>query len=198
MEEVANQPMVKNGVDLEELVKNLLIAVGEDPNREGLGRTPRRVARSLEFLTEGYRKSIKELLSGAVFEEKYNEMVIVKDIDFYSMCEHHLLPFYGKCHIAYIPNGKILGLSKIPRIVEVYSRRLQVQERFTQQVADTLYDLLNPAGVAVVAEAHHLCMMMRGVEKQNSVATTSAMLGVFREDLRTREEFLNLITSKLS
>ncbi len=198
MDEVANQPMVKNGVDLEELVRNLLLAVGEDPNRDGLGRTPRRVARSLEFLTEGYRKSIKELLSGAVFEEKYNEMVIVKDIDFYSMCEHHLLPFYGKCHIAYIPNGKILGLSKIPRIVEVYSRRLQVQERFTQQVADTLYDLLNPAGVAVVAEAHHLCMMMRGVEKQNSVATTSAMLGVFREDLRTREEFLNLITSKLS
>ncbi len=198
MEEVANQPIVKNGVDLEELVRNLLLAVGEDPNRDGLGRTPRRVARSLEFLTEGYRKSIKELLSGAVFEEKYNEMVIVKDIDFYSMCEHHLLPFYGKCHIAYIPNGKILGLSKIPRIVEVYSRRLQVQERFTQQVADTLYDLVNPAGVAVVAEAHHLCMMMRGVEKQNSVATTSAMLGVFREDLRTREEFLNLITSKLS
>lgn len=198
MEEVANQPMVKNGVDLEELVRNLLLAVGEDPNRDGLGRTPRRVARSLEFLTEGYRMSIKELLSGAVFEEKYNEMVIVKDIDFYSICEHHLLPFYGKCHIAYIPNGKILGLSKIPRIVEVYSRRLQVQERFTQQVADTLYDLLNPAGVAVVAEAHHLCMMMRGVEKQNSVATTSAMLGVFREDIRTREEFLNLINSKLS
>ncbi len=198
MDEVANQPMVKNGVDLEELVRNLLLAVGEDPNRDGLGRTPRRVARSLEFLTQGYRMSIKELLSGAVFEEKYNEMVIVKDIDFYSMCEHHLLPFYGKCHIAYIPNGKILGLSKIPRIVEVYSRRLQVQERFTQQVADSLYDLLNPAGVAVVAEAHHLCMMMRGVEKQNSVATTSAMLGVFREDLRTREEFLNLITSKLS
>ena len=198
MDEVANQPMVKNGVDLEELVRNLLLAVGEDPNRDGLGRTPRRVARSLEFLTEGYRMSVKELLSGAVFEEKYNEMVIVKDIDFYSMCEHHLLPFYGKCHIAYIPNGKILGLSKIPRIVEVYSRRLQVQERFTQQVADSLYDLLNPAGVGVVAEAHHLCMMMRGVEKQNSVATTSAMLGVFREDIRTREEFLNLISSKLS
>jgi GTP cyclohydrolase I len=167
--------------------------IGENPLREGLQKTPQRVARMYEFLTRGYREDIKKVLSAAVFEEKYSEMVIVKDIDFYSLCEHHLVPFYGKCHIAYIPNGKIIGLSKMPRLVEIFARRLQVQERLTQQIADTLYECLNPDGVGVVMEARHLCMMMRGVEKQNSIATTSAMLGVFRDDVKTRSEFLTLI-----
>src|ERR1041385_8601044 len=179
-------------------VEEILSLIGEDPDREGLQRTPRRVAKAWKFLTSGYKQDIKKVLNGAVFTEKYNEMVIVKDIDFFSLCEHHLLPFYGKAHIAYIPNGKILGLSKLPRIVEVFSKRLQVQERMTQQIADTLYETLEPDGVAVVIEARHLCMMMRGVEKQHSVATTSAMLGSFREDERTRNEFLNLISSKLA
>lgn len=183
---------------LEEAVKEIIALVGEDPNREGLLRTPHRVAKAWGFLTSGYSQDIKAVLNGAVFTEKYDEMVIVKDIDFFSLCEHHMLPFYGKAHMAYIPNGKILGLSKLPRIVEVFSRRLQVQERMTQQIADTLYETLEPDGVAVVIEARHLCMMMRGVEKQNSVATTSAMLGSFREDERTRNEFLKLIDSKLA
>jgi GTP cyclohydrolase I len=183
---------------LEGAVEEILSLIGEDPDREGLQRTPRRVAKAWKFLTSGYKQDIKKVLNGAVFTEKYNEMVIVKDIDFFSLCEHHLLPFYGKAHIAYIPNGKILGLSKLPRIVEVFSKRLQVQERMTQQIADTLYETLEPDGVAVVIEARHLCMMMRGVEKQHSVATTSAMLGSFREDERTRNEFLNLISSKLA
>ena len=183
---------------LEDTVKEILEIIGEDSNREGLKRTPHRVAKAWEFLTSGYHQDVKKILNGAVFKEKYNEMVIVKDIDFFSLCEHHMLPFYGKAHIAYIPNGKILGLSKIPRIVEVFSRRLQVQERMTQQIAETLYTALEPDGVAVVVEARHLCMMMRGVEKQNSVATTSAMFGSFREDERTRNEFLNLLSSKLA
>lgn len=183
---------------LEPIIEQLLIGIGEDPKREGLAATPRRVAKAYEFLTKGYHEDIKKVLNGAIFNEKYSEMVIVKDIDFFSMCEHHMLPFFGKAHVAYIPNGKIVGLSKIPRIVEVFSRRLQVQERLTQQIAEILYEALTPEGVGVVVEARHMCMMMRGVEKQNSIATTSAMLGVFRDDSRTRGEFLHLIESKLS
>jgi len=184
--------------DLEKTIKELLALVGEKPGREGLLQTPHRVAKSLEFLTSGYDHDINAILNGAIFTEKYDEMVIVKDIDFFSLCEHHMLPFFGKAHIAYIPNGKIVGLSKIPRVVEVFSRRLQVQERLTQQIAETLFQSLQPDGVGVVIEARHLCMMMRGVEKQNSVATTSAMLGSFRDDERTRNEFLKLVDSKLS
>jgi len=188
---------VATNAQLETTVRNLLEQIGEDPAREGLAKTPQRVARMYEFLTRGYHQDVKEVLNGAVFQEKYSEMVIVKDIDFFSLCEHHLVPFYGKCHIAYIPNGKIIGLSKLPRLVEVFARRLQVQERLTQQIAETLYDCLSPDGVSVVMEARHLCMMMRGVEKQNSVATTSAMLGVFRDDVKTRNEFLTLINRRL-
>jgi len=183
---------------MEELVAKMLKAIGEDPAREGLLRTPLRVARAYDFFTSGYKTDIKTVLNGAVFSEKYSEMVIVKDIDFYSLCEHHLLPFFGKAHIAYIPNGKIIGLSKLPRIVDVFSRRLQVQERLTQEIANTLHEVLNPDGVAVVVEARHMCMMMRGVQKQNSLATTSAMHGVFRDDVKTRQEFLSLIESKLA
>ncbi len=178
---------------VEGLIEELLRRIGEDPSRDGLVKTPQRVANMYEFLTKGYREDIKQVLTGAIFEEKYSEMVIVKDIDFFSLCEHHLIPFYGKCHIAYIPDGRLLGLSKLPRLVEIFSRRLQVQERLTQQIAETLYECLHPQGVGVVIEARHLCMMMRGVEKQNSVATTSAMLGTFRSDEKTRTEFLTLI-----
>lgn len=181
---------------IEAQVKLLLEELGEDPNREGLVRTPKRVAKAYEFLTQGYHKDVKSALNGAIFEEKYDEMVVVKDIDFFSLCEHHLLPFFGKVHIAYVPNGKIVGLSKIPRIVEIFSRRLQVQERMTQEIADTIDEFLQPKGVGVVSEARHMCMMMRGVEKQNSVATASAMHGLFKEDARTRSEFLNLISFK--
>jgi GTP cyclohydrolase I len=189
--------LLKRGT-LEGLVAQMLSVLGEDPKREGLQQTPRRVAKAFEFLTDGYRQDVEKVLNGAIFNESYSEMVIVKEIDFFSMCEHHMLPFFGRVHIAYIPNGKIVGLSKIPRIVEVFSRRLQVQERLTQQIAQTLFDALNPDGVGVVMEARHMCMMMRGVEKQNSVATTSAMLGTFRDDVKTRSEFLNLIGSNLS
>jgi len=181
---------------VKDLVKTLLTEIGEDPEREGLLSTPIRVAKAYEFLTSGYQQDIDEVLNGAIFNEKYDEMVLVKNIDFYSMCEHHLLPFYGKVHVAYIPNGKIVGLSKVPRIVEVFARRLQVQERMTQQIADTIAKYLQPIGVAVVAEAFHMCMMMRGVQKQNSSATTSAVHGVFKEDARTRSEFINLISHK--
>ncbi|MFN4110884.1 MAG: GTP cyclohydrolase I FolE [Ignavibacteria bacterium] len=179
------------------LVRQLLFEIGENPDREGLIKTPERVAKAFEFLTRGYHQEIHEIMNKAIFTEKYDEMVIVKDIDFYSMCEHHLLPFFGKAHIAYIPNGKIIGLSKIPRLVEIFARRLQVQERLTQQIADTLNEYLKPDGVGVVIEAMHMCMMMRGVEKQNSIATTSAMHGSFKEDERTRSEFLTLIKSSL-
>lgn len=186
-------------MDLEVLEKNItsiLTEMGEDPNREGLLKTPKRVAKAYEFLTRGYRKDIEKVLNGAIFSEDYDEMVIVKDIDYYSLCEHHMIPFYGKVHVAYIPNGKIVGISKIPRIVDVFARRLQIQERMTQQIADTINDALHPQGVAVVCEGYHMCMMMRGVQKQNSITTTSAMRGIFRESQRTRAEFLNLIVRK--
>jgi GTP cyclohydrolase I len=180
--------------NLEGLVRNVLVELGEDPEREGLVRTPERVAQAYKFLTRGYEVDENELLNKAIFDVSYDEIVIVKDIDFYSLCEHHILPFYGKCHVAYIPNKKVIGLSKIPRIIEMYSRRLQVQERMTKQIGDLLFRMLEPQGVAVVCEARHLCMMMRGVEKQNSVATTSCMLGVFKENAKTRDEFLRLIS----
>jgi len=182
---------------VEKSVSTILYEIGEDVNRDGLKRTPHRVAKAYEFLTQGYKKNIDEVLNGAIFNEKYDEMVIVKDIDFYSMCEHHLLPFYGKVHVAYIPDGKIVGLSKIPRIVDVYARRLQVQERMTQEIADTIEKYLSPKGVAVVAEGFHMCMMMRGVEKQNSITTTSAVHGIFKNDERTRIEFLDLIRKRM-
>jgi GTP cyclohydrolase IA len=178
---------------MQDLVRNLLVHLGEDPDREGLVNTPKRVERSLRFLTSGYGADIDDVLNDALFTVDYSEMVIVKDIDFYSLCEHHLLPFFGKCHVAYIPSDKVIGLSKIPRLVDVFSRRLQVQERLTNQIAETIRDKIVPLGVAVVMEATHLCMSMRGVEKQNSVAVTSAMLGVFRDNARTRMEFLELV-----
>ena len=178
---------------MQEIIRELLARIGEDPTREGLLDTPRRIEKSLRFLTSGYGADVDATLNNALFTVDYNEMVIVKDIDFYSLCEHHMLPFFGKCHVAYIPNGKVVGLSKIPRLVDIYARRLQVQERLTNQVASTLLEKIRPLGVAVVTEATHLCMAMRGVEKQNSVAVTSAMLGAFRTDARTRSEFLNLI-----
>jgi GTP cyclohydrolase I len=178
---------------MQDIIRQLLAGLGEDPSREGLVNTPKRVEQTMRFLTSGYDADVDAMLNNALFTVDYNEMVIVKDIDFYSLCEHHLLPFFGKCHIAYIPNGKVVGLSKIPRLVDIYARRLQVQERLTNQIASTLLDKVKPLGVGVVTEATHLCMSMRGVQKQNSVAVSSAMLGAFREDARTRSEFLNLI-----
>ncbi len=177
--------------------EEILNLVGEDKNREGLLKTPERASKAMRFLTEGYEKDPKQILQSAMFEEDYNEMVIVKDIELYSLCEHHLLPFFGKAHIAYIPNGYIVGLSKLPRIVDVFSRRLQVQERLTEQILDCINNTLNPKGVAVVIEASHMCMMMRGVQKQNSTTTTSGFRGGFK-DTETRNEFLNLIKSNLS
>jgi len=180
-------------VPMQDLVRGLLGAIGEDPEREGLQDTPRRVEKSLRFLTSGYDTDIDKLINNALFAVEYSEMVIVRDIDFYSLCEHHLLPFFGKCHVAYLPNRRVIGLSKLPRLVDVFARRLQVQERLTSQIAETIQEKVDPIGVAVVMEATHLCMAMRGVEKQNSVTVTSSMLGVFREDARTRHEFLELI-----
>ena len=171
----------------------MLTALGEDPSREGLRDTPKRLESALRFLTSGYGADVDSVLNNALFNVDYNEMVIVRDIDFYSLCEHHMLPFFGRCHVAYIPKDKVVGLSKIPRLVEIFSRRLQVQERLTNEIAETIREKVRPLGVAVVMEATHLCMSMRGVQKQNSVAVTSAMLGVFRDDARTRSEFLNLI-----
>jgi GTP cyclohydrolase IA len=178
---------------MRDTIRRLLTEIGEDPEREGLRETPRRVESSLRFLTGGYQTDIDKLINSALFTVEYNEMVIVRDIDFYSLCEHHLLPFFGRCHLAYIPDGRVIGLSKIPRIVDAFGRRLQVQERLTSQIATTIERKIAPLGVAVVMEATHLCMAMRGVEKQNSVTVTSAMLGVFHHDARTRSEFLELI-----
>jgi GTP cyclohydrolase I len=178
---------------VQDLITRLLVELGEDPSREGLVRTPQRVERALKFLTSGYAADIDAILNGALFTVDYSEMVIVKDIDFYSLCEHHLLPFFGKCHVAYIPRRHVIGLSKIPRLVDVFARRLQIQERMTNQIAQTILDTINTLGVAVVCEGTHLCMSMRGVEKQNSFAVTSAMLGAFRDNSRTRMEFLELI-----
>jgi GTP cyclohydrolase IA len=180
---------------IERLIEQLLAELGEDAQREGLAKTPERVAKSLRYLTSGYDKDVKDVLNDALFVEEYDEMVVVKDIDFASLCEHHLLPFFGKCHVAYMPARKIVGLSKIPRLVEVFARRLQVQERLTTQIASALNEALEPRGVAVVMEGVHLCMLMRGVEKQNSKAVTSAMLGAFRDRPETRAEFMELIKS---
>jgi GTP cyclohydrolase I len=181
------------GLSTPELIRELLVRLGEDPRRNGLERTPERVERSLAELTAGYQQTVEEVVGNGVFEEDCSEMVLVKDIEFYSLCEHHLLPFYGKVHVAYIPKGRVIGLSKIPRIVDVYARRLQLQERMTQQIAQAIQDALLPQGVGVVAHAVHLCMMMRGVQKQNSAAMTSCLLGAFRNDLKTRNEFLGLV-----
>ena len=175
------------------LIRDLLKEIGEDPEREGLLKTPERVERMYAFLTSGYGKQVDDVLNDAVFQESYDEIVLVKDIDFYSLCEHHLLPFFGKCHVGYLPDGRIMGLSKLVRLVEMYSRRLQVQERLTCEIADAILQALQPRGVAVVMEAYHLCMMMRGVEKQNSLAVTSSMQGIFRDRMETRAEFMQLI-----
>lgn len=181
---------------MQDLITQLLARLGEDPQREGLLKTPDRVARSFEYLTSGYRTKVDDIVNGALFTVDYNEMVIVRDIDFYSLCEHHLLPFFGKCHVAYVPNGKVIGLSKIPRLVDMFARRLQLQERMTSQIAETIRDQVQPLGVAVVCEGTHLCMAMRGVEKQASTTVTSAMLGAFHDDPRTRNEFLKLVRQR--
>lgn len=182
-------------MDMKELVREMLVKMGEDPDREGLADTPARVDKAMRFLTRGYRESVEEVLNDALFTVDYDELVIVKNIEMYSLCEHHLLPFFGKCHVGYLPKDRVIGLSKIPRIVDVLARRLQVQERLTQQIAETIRKAIDPRGVAVVIEARHLCMMMRGVQKQNSNMITSSMLGKFREDQRSRIEFLDLVRS---
>lgn len=185
-----------DGDPIELAMRGILEYLGEDAGRDGLLRTPGRVAKSLRFLTSGYRQNVDKVFNGALFDVCYDEMVIVKDIEVFSLCEHHLLPFFGRCHVAYIPSNKVIGLSKLPRLVDVFARRLQVQERLTTEIAWTIMDKIKPQGVGVVIEAKHLCMIMRGVEKQNSVAVTSAMLGSFRDDRKTREEFLTLVRSK--
>tara|TARA_B100000941_G_C28434576_1_gene516201 strand:+ start:358 stop:936 length:579 start_codon:yes stop_codon:yes gene_type:complete len=189
--------MDKNSKELiESLTEKLLHSIGEDPGREGLLRTPHRVAKAWDDFSQGYRANLDEIINDAIFNENCSEMVVVRDIEFYSMCEHHMVPFFGRAHVGYLPKGKVIGLSKIPRIVDMFSRRLQVQERLTSQVAYTLQDVLNPVGVAVVMEGRHLCMQMRGVEKQNSFTSTSAMLGQFRKSAETRSEFLSIIGKK--
>ena len=180
------------------LIQELLGRLGEDPQREGLARTPERVDKALKFLTSGYRMDVNKIVNGALYDVKYDEMVVVKDIEFFSLCEHHMLPFYGKMHVAYLPESKVIGLSKIPRIVDVFARRLQIQERLTQEVAQTIQEIIKPLGVGVICEARHFCMMMRGVEKQHSGAMTSAMLGAFRDRKSTRDEFLALVNHRES
>jgi GTP cyclohydrolase IA len=192
----STEPVSLTSASFEDLVQEMLVRLGEDPNREGLQLTPERVRKSLQSLTRGYSEDPEALLKGALFTEPYDEMVIVKDIEMFSLCEHHLLPFFGKVHVAYIPNGKVIGLSKVPRLVELFSRRLQIQERLTTQIAETIQQVIEPQGVGVVIEARHLCMMMRGVEKQHSAAVTSSMLGCFRESNETRSEFLSLIRQR--
>ena len=186
-------PSPENGIA--EMMRDILGKLGEDPSRDGLVQTPERYEKAMRFLTSGYDSDVKSILTGALFDVDYDEMVIVKDIEFFSLCEHHLLPFYGKCHVAYMPQGKVIGLSKIPRVIDAFSRRLQVQERLTQQIAETIQEVVKPAGVAVICEARHFCMMMRGVEKQHSATVTSAMLGAFRQNKETRDEFLSLVRS---
>ena len=189
----ASEPISAASLATQELYRELLVRIGEDPTRDGLLDTPERMEKSMAFLTRGYAMDVNAVLHRALFDVDYDEMVIVKDIEFFSMCEHHLLPFFGKAHIAYVPDGKVIGLSKIPRVVDVFARRLQVQERLTTQIADAISDAIAPQGVAVILEAQHLCMMMRGVEKQHSATVTSAMLGVFKTQLQTRNEFLSLV-----
>lgn len=191
-----NQYLMKKRKSIAQSMEDILLSIGEDPARQGLKKTPKRVEAAYRYLTSGYKSNIREILNGAVFDEEYDDMVVVRDIDLFSLCEHHLLPFYGKCHVAYIPKGRIVGLSKIPRIVNAFSRRLQVQERLTNQIAHSLKDELKPLGVGVVIEALHLCMAMRGVEKQNATCVTSSMLGVFRSDRATRMEFMDLLKKK--
>jgi GTP cyclohydrolase I len=187
------EPVTAAALTTEELYRELLVRIGEDPTRDGLLSTPKRMQKAMEFLTRGYQMDVNTVLHGALFDVDYDEMVIVKDIEFYSMCEHHMLPFFGKAHVAYVPKGKVIGLSKIPRLVDVFSRRLQVQERLTTDIADAIVEAIQPQGVAVIMEAQHLCMMMRGVEKQSSETVTSAMRGVFKEQMQTRNEFLSLV-----
>jgi len=190
------EPTTLTSASFEDLIQEMIVRLGEDPQREGLQQTPERVRKSLEFLTRGYREDADALLKGALFTVDYDEMVIVKDIEMFSLCEHHLLPFFGKVHVAYIPNVKVIGLSKLPRLIELFSRRLQIQERLTTQIAETIQRVIEPQGVGVVIEARHLCMMMRGVEKQHSAAVTSSMLGCFRNEQETRSEFLSLIRQR--
>jgi GTP cyclohydrolase I len=189
-------PQQQNDESIADLMRKVLLKIGEDPERQGLLRTPQRADKALRFLTSGYDTDVQSIVNGALFEEQCDEMVVVKDIEFYSMCEHHLLPFFGTMHVAYLPNNRLIGLSKIPRIVDMFARRLQLQERLTHQVAETLNDVLRPKGVGVICEARHFCMMMRGVEKQHSGAVTSAMLGAFRERKETRDEFLSLVSHR--
>ena len=190
------EPVSLTSATFQELLREMIVRLGEDPARDGLLRTPERMQRSLEYLTKGYREDPDKLLKGALFNVDYDEMVIVKDIEMFSLCEHHLLPFFGKVHVAYLPKGKVIGLSKLPRLIDIFARRLQVQERLTTQIAETIQRAIEPQGVGVVIEARHLCMMMRGVEKQHSSAVTSSMLGAFREEKETRDEFLALIRGK--
>jgi GTP cyclohydrolase I len=193
MSAIVSEPMTAASLTTQELYRELLVRIGEDPTRDGLLDTPERMEKSMAFLTRGYAMDVKTVLHDALFEVDYDEMVIVKDVEFFSMCEHHLLPFFGKAHIAYVPQGRVIGLSKVPRVVDVFARRLQVQERLTTEIADAIAEAIEPQGVAVILEAQHLCMMMRGVEKQHSATVTSAMRGVFKTQLQTRNEFLSLV-----